>query len=376
MELFSDLFPDLPTPTPLSTVVDQVARSITTSHHPEAAKASLPNQLPTSRLGLPAPRQNPWQRVGRSFQPTSDATEALQRSGLDWAVEKVGLRTADLGPISNHVAIRRTDTGRVLGIVGVDYEPLQNADAFAFFRDLAGEARISFETAGAFEHGAITWVQAKLPDLGIRIGDDVSESYLFISNGHVGNKTLTIAPTTIRIACANSLRMAEAQGQDARQRRSGLEAGFTVRHTRGMKEALADIQQAYARTVRSHAATTQAYQHLASKPLTTPMADDFLRRVFEAGIGPDESDRAKTIRLNRRQRIDAILASPTSLVKGTRDTAFSLFQAAVEYVDHDRLTRTADGEDATEKRLVSATFGSGADIKAAAWSAILDLTRA
>ena len=330
----------------------------------------------TAATGLPPPRINPWQRVGQTFLPTSDAMEALHRSGLQWTAEKIGLRTHDLAPIADHVAIRRSDTGRVLGIVGSDYQPLQNAEAFAFFRDLAGTARISFETAGAFDHGGITWVQARLPDLSIRLGDDLSESYLFISNGHTGNKPLTIAPTTLRIICRNSLRMAEAQSANARQRRHSLEAGFTVRHTKGMKEALSDIRDAYAQTVRSHAATTQAYQHLASKRITTKLTDHFISRVFDAGVGPDEADRAKTIRENRRERIAAILASPTAQVRGTANSAFALFQAAIEFIDHDRVTRAAEGEDATEKRLASATFGSGSGLKSAAWEAILDLTKA
>lgn len=341
-----------------------------------ATHPTKPVNAASSSAGIPPPRTNPWQRMGRSFTPTCDAIEALHRSGLNWTVEKMGLRTHDLSPVADHVAIRRSDTGRVLGIVGSDYQPLQNAEAFEFFRDLAGESQIRFETAGSFDQGGITWVQAKLPELSIRLGDDVNDSYLFISNGHTGNKTLTVAPTTLRIICRNTLRMAEAQNADARKRRHSLEDGFTVRHTKGMKEALADIRDAYAKTLRSHGATLQAYQHLASKRMTTKLTENFLSRVFEAGVGPDESDRAKTIRENRRERIEAILESPTSKVRGTAGSAFTLFQSAVEFVDHDRVTRTADGENATEKRLFSATFGSGSDLKAAAFEAILELTRA
>ena len=46
-------------------------------------------------------------------------------------------------------------------------------------------------------------------------------------------------------------------------------------------------------------------------------------------------------------------------------------QAVVEYADHDRTTRTSDGGDAEESRLMSATFGSGAELKAKAWDAAL-----
>ncbi|MEK7414639.1 MAG: DUF932 domain-containing protein [Planctomycetota bacterium] len=370
MQLFTDL---LPTPTPISQVVEHVASTITKSpsHHPENP---VPSRAPnTGRMGVPPTRQNPWQRIGRSFTPTSDAMEALHRSGLNWTVEKVGLRTEDLTPVEGHVAIKRTDTGRILGITGRDFEPLQNADAFAFFSDLAGEARISFETAGSFEHGGITWVQAKLPDLTIRLGEDISDSFLFISNGHVGNKMLTIAPTTHRIACRNTMAMAERQYADARRQRPSLASGFSVRHTKGMNAALADIRDAYARTLRSHAATTEAYEHLARKPLTTVMTDNFITAVFEAGVGPDESDRAKTIRINRRERINSILASPTSNVRGTAGTAFALFQAAIEHIDHDRVTRAAEGEDPIEKRMASAVFGSGSILKARAWNAALEV---
>ena len=89
--------------------------------------------------------------------------------------------------------------------------------------------------------------------------------------------------------------------------------------------------------------------------------------------GRDETDRAKALRKGREERLAAILASPTSQVRGTKDTAFSLMQAVVEYADHDRTTRTSDGGDAEESRLFSSTFGSGAELKAMAWDAALAL---
>lgn len=326
----------------------------------------------TSNTSRPTSRTNPWARVGRSFTPTADAMEAMHLAGLNWSVNKVALRTEDLAPVPGWYGIRRSDNGNVLGIVGEGYLPLQNSEAFSFFRDLAGQAKISYETAGAFNGGAITWCLAHLPDLGIRIGDDESKAYLLISNGHTGTKALTIGPTLLRIACMNMLNMAENQIRERRRHSHGLEAGFVVRHTKGMKEALADIQEAYARTLAAHKVTKEAWEHLARTPMTTAMQKAFFERSF-GKEGPDESDRAKTIRKNRAERLQAILASPTSNVKGTAGSAFALFQSAVEFVDHDRTTRTSEGGDAGESRLFSATFGSGADIKARAFEAILDL---
>jgi phage/plasmid-like protein (TIGR03299 family) len=314
-------------------------------------------------------------------EATTDPARAIRAAGLDWQVERVDLRTADtLDAVPEFAAIRRSDTNGVLGVVGADYEPFQNQQMFEVFTDLAQVGRgngglpFSIETAGSFQQGRVVWALAHLPDLGIRIGDDEAKTYLLVSNGHIGNKSLMIAPTTIRVACQNSLRMAEIQIRGNRSR-PGLAGGFSIKHLPTMQANVAEAKAAFAATVTSHAATTATWRFLAAKPLTTKRKTDVLANVF-GRPGPDEADRARALRKAREERIDAILASPTSQVFGTKDTVFSLMQAVVEYVDHDRITRTSDGGDADESRLVSATFGSGADVKAKAWDAALAIAGA
>ncbi len=375
MDLFSDILPPLSAPVPIGTVVQQVSRTL---HHPESPKPSRAPQ--TSRLGLPPSRQNPWQRSGRSVSPAAatDPGLAMREAGLDWTVSRVDLRAADtLDAIPDFAAIRRSDTNGFLGVVGPDYEPFQNAGMFQVFTDLAqvdrGDGGLPFtiETAGAFQAGKVVWALAHLPDLGIRIGDDESKTYLLVSNGHTGNRTLIIAPTTIRVICQNTLRMAEAQAR-YNHSKPGLAGGFTLKHTPGIHEAVADAKEAFETVIRNHAATKAAWNRLADVSLTRKLEEQFLVQVF-GRPGPDETDRAKALRKTREERIAAILASPTSQVKGTKDSLFSVMQAAIEYADHDRSTRTTEGGDADEARLVSATFGSGAELKARAWEAALEM---
>lgn len=335
---------------------------------------SISTSLASSET-IAAVRPNPWHVIGKRFERTSDPTHARARSGLDWTVTKTGLRTDDLQPVPDHFAIRRDDTHRVLGVVGRDYLPLQNDKIFEFFADLAGERRMEFETAGTFQQGRIVWVQAHLPDLDIRLGEDQSKTYLLIANGHVGNRPLSIIPTTIRVVCRNTLAMAGHEADLRRRLGMGLSAGFKVRHTSGMLAALADIRDAYAETLRSHKVTVAAWQHLASVPLTSGLQQQFLNQTFPR-VGPDEGERARAMRREREAKIQQVLASPTSQVPGTRDTAFSLLQAVVEYLDHDRPTRTEADQGEQEQRLLSATFGNGATVKARAWSTILALTHA
>jgi phage/plasmid-like protein (TIGR03299 family) len=378
MDLFSDILQPLPTTTPLRSVVEQVAATLTSRHHPVAQPPSRAPQ--TSRLGLPVQRQNPWQRNGHTLvgEGTTDPTIAIRQAGLDWSVSRIDLRTADtLDPVPDFAAIRRSDTGKILGVVGPDYEPFQNAGMFQVFSDLAqvdrGDGGLPFtiETAGAFQAGKVVWALAHLPDLGIRIGDDESKTYLLVSNGHTGNRTLIISATTIRVICRNSLRMAEAQARYNRNK-PGLAGGFTLKHTPGIHAAVNEAKAAFAATIASHATTKAAWNRLADIPLTSKLEAEFMASVF-GKPGPDETDRAKSLRKSREERLAAILASPTSQVKGTKDSLFSVMQAVVEYADHDRTTRTAEGGDADESRLFSATFGSGAELKAKAWDAALEM---
>ncbi len=338
-----------------------------------------PKSMPTTRLGLPTVRQNPWQRNGRTMlaEATTDPDAAIRQAGLDWTVDRIDLRCADtLDPVPEFKAIRRSDTNGILGVVGPDYEPFQNAAMFQVFRDLAQVGRddggrpFTIETAGAFQGGKVVWALAHLADLGIRIGDDEAKTYLLVSSGHTGNRTLIIAPTTVRVVCQNTLRMAEAEAREGR-RRPGLAGGFAIKHTPGIHEAVAEAKAAFAATVQDHATTAAVWKHLAAKPLTSRLEAAFMAQVFGTP-GPDETDRARSLRKSREERIAAILASPTSQVRGTKDSAFSLLQAVVEYVDHDRTTRTTEGGDADESRLFSASFGSGAALKARAWDAILE----
>lgn len=378
MDLFTDILPPLPPPVPIGTVAAQVARTISPSHHPANPTSSRAPQ--TSRLGLPPPRQNPWQRVGRNLSPAAatDPSLAMREAGLNWEVSRVDLRTADsLDPVPDFAAIRRSDTGKILGVVGPDYEPFQNAGMFQVFSDLAQVSRddgglaFTIETAGAFNGGKVVWALGFCPNLGIRIGDDESKTYLLVSNGHTGNKTLVICPTTIRVICRNTLAMAEAQARHNRSK-PGLAGGFTIKHLPSIHESVNQAKNAFATVIRDHAATTAAWNRLADVPLNQKLEQEFMAQVF-GRPGPDETDRARSLRKVREERIAAILASPTSQVKGTKDSLLSALFACTEWADYDRMTRTTEGGDADEARLFSATFGSGAEVKERAWAAALEL---
>ncbi len=90
-----------------------------------------------------------WGNVVRTmqFQPRN-AAEAIASTGLGWTVEQHPLEAViDEGdesrriPVPRFVANVRADNGRVLGVVGEGYEPLQNAAASLFCDAVAGSTQ-------------------------------------------------------------------------------------------------------------------------------------------------------------------------------------------------------------------------------------------
>src|SRR5690606_9637720 len=101
---------------------------------------------------------------------------ALKFAGLDYTVEKRKLFTYDnenqhgnpdtdiIIPeieVPNFYATMRTDNETVLGVVGKDYEVVQNVDAFSFFDAIVGGDGIQYETAGALGNGERIFITAK-----------------------------------------------------------------------------------------------------------------------------------------------------------------------------------------------------------------------
>lgn len=322
-------------------------------------------------------RPSPWTKLGAPIDlRDADDRTILARAGLDWKVRLAGLYTDGFSAVDGFRATVREDSGRALGVVGLDYQPLQNDQSLGLLRHLAQHAPVRIETAGSFKHGAQTWFQAKIDGMEIRVGDDVTECFLLASNSFDGSRAFMLGLQGRRVVCQNTLALANAQVQGNR-RRTDLAKGHVIRHTKGMTVALQDALDTYTSALAARKVTQAAYEHLASVPSLRALERAFLDRVFAAPNGPDESGRAAALKKSREERIRQTLASATSNVRGTAGSAFALLQSVVEYADFFRPTRTSDGENADAARLFSANFGgSGADLKERAWATILDLTHA
>ncbi|RYG32515.1 MAG: alpha/beta hydrolase, partial [Chitinophagaceae bacterium] len=102
-------------------------------------------------------KEKAWHGLGQIIQDYPTSNEAILHAGLNYTVEKRPLFTTDndnqllfKNPdaddyfddfvpsvlVPDYFANVRTDTEEVLGVVGKDYQIVQNIDAFSFFDEI------------------------------------------------------------------------------------------------------------------------------------------------------------------------------------------------------------------------------------------------
>ena len=198
----------------------------------------------------------PWRNAGKckSFATPVTVTEAVKEVGGDYVVEKrsliampnsltealndsqptasVTLSKDDI--VESHMATVRTDTGKILGVVGKGYGIVPNDKALEFFNhilngDVSGNERAVIETAGVLDDGARFYISARMGN-DIMVPGDGSpiEDYIVLTNSHDGSGSVQVIPSFIRVVCQNSLSMA------LKQARSRL----TYKHTSRVNERM------------------------------------------------------------------------------------------------------------------------------------------
>src|SRR4051794_38387556 len=199
----------------------------------------------------------PWHGLGTALQEADlyDWASASKKAALDWDVELVPLVTHDAQATVDHRAVRRSTDGRVLGVVGPRYAPLQNKDAFAWFQPFLEAREAALHTAGSLRGGSRVWVLAKLERerLVIAPGDEV-EKFILLSHGHDGSLAVRAGFTPVRVVCQNTLSMAH-----------GADAGKLIRlkHTRDVLENLANVREVMSLANQQFEATAEQYRRLA-----------------------------------------------------------------------------------------------------------------
>jgi phage/plasmid-like protein (TIGR03299 family) len=299
----------------------------------------------------------PWHGLGQRLEGPATAALAIEAANLDWEVVKrplyaIGDRCSV--PVKDMFGTMRADrTGDeavVYGIVGRNYRPLQNREAFEFFDPIVGQGAAVYHTAGALGHGERVWILAKLPGE-IRVADgDISDKYLLLSNSHDGESSVQIKFTPIRVVCNNTLTMALSQGPAIR-----------VAHTRDMKQRLQHARDNLKLINANYQKLEQMFKVMVTVSMQGERLTEYLTMVF-----PDPNDRNKEAAVKRAIRNRRAAEHFYRHGKGNDQpavagTLWAAYNGVTEFIDHIHGRRTDD------QHLESIWFGKGYLVKARAF---------
>jgi len=316
-------------------------------------------------------KEKAWHGLGQIVEDYPTSAEAIRYAGLDYMVEKRPLFTNLLEnesangvsfpkiSVPNFYATVRNDNNSVLGVVGKDYEVVQNADAFQFFDVIAGgESGIKYETAGALGKGERIFITAKLPDY-IKVGkQDLIEQYLFLTTSHDGFGSITAAFTPTRIVCNNTLNAAMRNHAK----------GIKIRHT---ASAIDRLKQAHTLMGISHV-IAEELEELFNYWTKVRITDKQVKKLIQVAMAPNKEvignlelglvDKLSTTYTNIVDNAYAYaMGNPTQQMETTAGSLFGAYNAITGYYQNVRNFKDGEAKfksimDGTAKQRVQVAF--------------------
>lgn len=310
-------------------------------------------------------KEKAWHGLGQVVDQYPTSAEAIKYAGLDYEVIKSPLFTyqqdetvGDNGEIveggqlavPHHFATVRTDNHAVLGVVGKDYQIVQNANAFEFFDAIVGGGEgILYETAGALGKGERIFITAKLPGY-IRVGrQDMIEQYLLLTTSHDGFGSITAAFTPVRVVCQNTLNAAMRNHSNS----------IKIRHTASANDRLKQAHTLMGISGSLGHELEGVFNQMAQVRIT----DKEVKQLIQIAMSPNKevlknlaSGKVEELSTTYTNIVDNVyeyaLASPTQQMETTAGTVFGAYNAITGYFQN---VRKFSDEEAKFKSIMDGT---------------------
>ena len=323
----------------------------------------MPHELATTngQTAMMYAGQTPWHGLGTRLDEPATAAEAINAAGLNYDVDLRPVETVDGIPIPQRKAVIRTDSNQVLGVVGNSYQPVQNHQCFGFLDAVVQDGQLRYDTAGALGQGEKVWMLAKLPgEIRVKNSEDVTEQFLLLSNSHDGSSALRVYFTPIRVVCANTLGMAERRSRGQ---------GVSIIHKGDLTVKVAEAQEILGFAKRFYDDLGERINRLASDYPSRRQLEIYFETLY-----PDQPESKNRRAENVRKELFRLFEHGRGQsIPETKLTTWAAFNAVTEWVDHHRSTRGRTDQERASRRLESAWFGSGAKLKADAWTAAQEM---
>jgi phage/plasmid-like protein (TIGR03299 family) len=295
----------------------------------------------------------PWHGLGTPVGDDLTPEQMMKAAGLDWEVVKVDTFLpwqGEMLPTGRQALVRETD-GKLLTEVGPGWNPVQNREAFEFFKDFVSAGDMAMDTAGSLKDGQIVWALADVKDGFTLFGGDEVKGYLLFSNPHQYGRSIDVRFCLERVVCNNTLTMALNEKNQA-----------SVKINHRSKFDAARVKQILGLSHNKLETFKEAAEFLGSKQYIKSDLETYFGKIF----GESKKEDKKLARTAEKV-MDLIEVQPGAEFKP--GSWWQAFNAVTYAVDHE-LGRSVD------TRMTSAWFGANAKKKVDALTLAVEMAEA
>lgn len=325
----------------------------------------------TASDGLVLHRERAWHGLGVVVEQAPTAREALKLARLDWSVEQWAMSATDgerRVAVGSHVLNVRSDNGEGLGVVGVGYKPVQNAELADFADALGADGSVKIESAGSIRGGRRLWFLAKGDSVWASDRDEV-KMYLLLANGHDGTMAVTAQPTSVRVVCRNTLHAAMSDRARAVKFRHEGDITDKLDAARRALGVFAKVRDGFADQVKA----------LNARSMSRDELQRFWIEVYSETVEPIPANPATKAEREAAADARAVLLKWGSNFDRDRQrcespaSAWTALNAVTEWFDHQKMVKGKDDRAREQNRLYAKWWGEAAESKGTALKAALAL---
>jgi phage/plasmid-like protein (TIGR03299 family) len=265
------------------------------------------------------------ERAGVDLTGERDIGNVLNRSGLDFEVEKVPMYTPEGNEVSDKYLLRRTDNKFVLGTCGKRYNVVDNEPMFEPFDKIVKDTGAVYESAGMLNHGKACWVSARLGE-DFTIRDDAYQRRVIMLVYHTGLSRNSYFSYQNRVICNNMM---------ASLNTASRKNGIGIKHTPTWEDNLHLAIDAFKQSISNANMFAKSIETLAMTRMTKLQAARFALRFFN-DFKPMKREKSRTDRSKNRNhsKVEELMHLFEQGAGNEGKTRYDMFNAVTEYLDH------------------------------------------
>jgi|688.fasta_scaffold69161_3 hypothetical protein len=248
----------------------------------------------------------------------SQKIEMLEKSGLNWKVNKEPIQTVSGILIPEKVALVRDDNQKCLGIHTDNYVPYQNEELLDLLFKISQQTGLELHTGGSFKDGQRVYFQLKSENLVLH--NDVIEGFISGFNSFDGRTSLAFGNSNTTVSCQNTFY------------RAYRDVDTKLRHSATMKPKIEEILRKIDVLLVEEQSTFQTIQRLGNFRMTQEVRDLVIRKLFE--IKREERLDSPDFSTNKLNRMSKFYVDLNGEINQKGDNLWGLFSGVTKYTTH------------------------------------------